>query len=168
MSLELQINDRIAHLKLISRIGNQVKIDVDGRVYELDLTAVGDGLYSVIYKGKSYNMELIDGSHAKSYYVNTFANSYEVDIIDAEARYQKSRKGHEDNEDSVISSPMPGKVVKIPVEIGQELEAGSTVIIVSAMKMESEYKVKQDRIVKEILVREGDTIAGNQPLVIVE
>jgi biotin carboxyl carrier protein len=36
------------------------------------------------------------------------------------------------------------------------------------MKMESEYKVKTDRIVKEIKVKEGDTIAANQPLIIVE
>ncbi|MBI9035062.1 MAG: acetyl-CoA carboxylase biotin carboxyl carrier protein subunit [Bacteroidales bacterium] len=168
MSLELQINDRIAHLKLISRIGNMVKVDVDGRVYEMDLTAVGDGLYSVIHKGISYNMELIEGSHSKSYFVNTFASSYEVEIIDAEARYRKSRKGHETDQDNVISSPMPGKIVKIPVKIGQEITAGTAVIIVSAMKMESEYKVQQDCIVKEILVKEGDTVDGNQALIIVE
>jgi len=42
------------------------------------------------------------------------------------------------------------------------------VIIVSAMKMESEYKVKQDRVIKKILVKEGDTVAGDQPMVILE
>jgi biotin carboxyl carrier protein len=36
------------------------------------------------------------------------------------------------------------------------------------MKMESEYKVKNDRIIKDILVKEGDTIDGNQPLIIIE
>ena len=63
---------------------------------------------------------------------------------------------------------MPGKVVKIPVKKGDKVNAGDTVIIVSAMKMESEYKVKIDRVVKEIKVKEGDTIAANQPLIIVE
>jgi biotin carboxyl carrier protein len=36
------------------------------------------------------------------------------------------------------------------------------------MKMESEYKVKRDRTIKEIKVKEGDTIDGNQPLIILE
>ena len=42
------------------------------------------------------------------------------------------------------------------------------VVVVSAMKMESEYKVKKDRVIKEVKVKAGDTIDGNQPLVIVE
>jgi biotin carboxyl carrier protein len=42
------------------------------------------------------------------------------------------------------------------------------VIIVEAMKMQSEYKVKKDRIIKQILVKEGDTINADQPLIIVE
>jgi biotin carboxyl carrier protein len=63
---------------------------------------------------------------------------------------------------------MPGKIVKILVKIGDKVKAGDTVVIVSAMKMESEYKVKNDRTIKDILVKEGDTIDGNQPLIIIE
>jgi biotin carboxyl carrier protein len=36
------------------------------------------------------------------------------------------------------------------------------------MKMESEYKVKKDRLIKEIKVQEGDTVSANQPLIIIE
>jgi len=63
---------------------------------------------------------------------------------------------------------MPGKVVNILVKIGDKVKAGDTVIIVSAMKMESEYKVKKDRTIVDILVKEGDTIDGNQPLIIIK
>ena len=63
---------------------------------------------------------------------------------------------------------MPGKVVKIPVNVGDKVKAGDVVIIISAMKMESEYKVKKDRIIREILVKEGDIVEGNQPLIIIE
>ncbi|MFC2099127.1 biotin/lipoyl-containing protein, partial [Bacteroidota bacterium] len=51
---------------------------------------------------------------------------------------------------------------------GEKVEAGQTVIIVSAMKMESEYKAGHAGVVKEIHVKEGDTIEGNQPLVTIE
>jgi biotin carboxyl carrier protein len=168
MSLEIQINDRIAEVRLISRDENKIKVEVDGRVYDVDLVAVGDGVYSVLHKDLSYNVELIPGKSAKDFFVNTIFNSYEVEVIDAERRYRKSRSTEDTDQDLVITSPMPGKVVKIPVQAGDVVEAGTTVIIVSAMKMESEYKVKQDRTVKEILVKEGDTIEGNQVLVIVE
>ncbi len=72
------------------------------------------------------------------------------------------------DDDNTISSPMPGKVVKILVKKGDKIKAGDTVVIISAMKMESEYKVKKDRLIIDVLVKEGDIIDGNQPLVIIE
>ena len=63
---------------------------------------------------------------------------------------------------------MPGKVVKIPVKVGDKVETGETVIIVSAMKMESEYKAARVGLIKEIHVAEGDTIEGHQPLITIE
>jgi len=63
---------------------------------------------------------------------------------------------------------MPGKIVKITVKAGEKVKQGQTVIIVSAMKMESEYKTGKAGTIKEIYVREGDTIEGNQPLITIE
>jgi biotin carboxyl carrier protein len=88
--------------------------------------------------------------------------------VDAETKYQKSRKSIDTKEENTISSPMPGKVVRILVKPGDLVKAGDTVVIVSAMKMESEYKVKSDRMIKEIKVKEGDTVSANQPLIIIE
>ena len=80
-----------------------------------------------------------------------------------------SRRGNEPEEaGNMIASPMPGKIVKIPVKKGQKVETGQTVIIVSAMKMESEYKTGKAGIIKEIPVHDGDTIEGNQPLISIE
>ncbi len=125
------------------------------------------GVYSVLYKNKSFNVELTRGKEPKTYTINTLYNSYDIGILDAEAKYLKSRKHDDLDDEAVISSPMPGKVVKILVKKGDKVKAGETVIIISAMKMESEYKVKRDRTIKEINVKEGDTIEGNQPLIIV-
>ena len=76
--------------------------------------------------------------------------------------------GHEAEDADHISTPMPGQVVKILVEEGQKVKGGETVIIVSAMKMESEYKVQKDRVIKQILVKEGENIDGDQPLILFE
>jgi len=99
---------------------------------------------------------------------NPMTKSYDVEIVDAESKYLKSRRRDDGDEEAVMSSPMPGKIVKILVKVGDKVKAGDTVIIVSAMKMESEYKVKKDRIIKDIKVKEGDTIQADQPLVVIE
>jgi len=167
MSTEININDRNALVEIISRDGGKVRISIDGRKYDADVVMVEEGVYSIIIDNKSHNIELIHTDN-KNYQVNTYSKSYNVEIVDAESKYLKSRRRDDGHEEAVISSPMPGKVVKILVKVGDEVKAGDTVIIVSAMKMESEYKVKKDRIIKEIKVKEGDTIQSNQPLVVIE
>lgn len=167
MSTEIKINDRNAFVEVLNREGNKVRISIDGKKYEADVVMVEEGVYSIIIDNKSHNVELIN-TDSKNYLVNTYAKSYDVEIVDAESKYLKSRRRDDGHEESVISSPMPGKVVKILVSAGDEVKAGDTVIIVSAMKMESEYKVKKDRVIKEIKVKEGDTVKAHQPLVIIE
>ncbi len=53
---------------------------------------------------------------------------------------------------------MPGKVVKIPVKVGDKVQKGQTLIILEAMKMENEIKSATDGVVKAILVKEGDAL----------
>lgn len=167
MSTEIKINDRNALVEILSREGDKVLISIDGKKYEADVVMVEEGVYSIIIDNKSHNIELIQSDN-KSYLVNTYARSYDVEIVDAESKYLKSRKRDDGHEESVISSPMPGKIVKVLVEVGDKVKAGDTVIIVSAMKMESEYKVKKDRIIREIKVKAGDTVEAHQPLVVIE
>lgn len=167
MSTEININDRNAQVEVLSRDGNKVRISIDGKKYDADILMVEEGVYSILIDNKSHNIELIRTNN-KNYIVNTYAKSYNIEIVDAESKYLKSRRRDDGHEETVISSPMPGKVVKILVKEGDQVKAGDTIVIVSAMKMESEYKVKKDRLIKEIKVKEGDTIQANQPLVVIE
>ena len=169
MAIEIKLGERLAKVELLAEDGNQIKIMVDSKEYDLDMHQVENGVYSVMYKGRSFNVELIETDSPKKYSVNTFYHSYDAEIIDAETKYLQARNsGNLEATESTISSPMPGKVVKIPVELGSEVKKGDTVIIVSAMKMESEYKAMKDGIVKEIFVHEDDIIDGNQPLVFID
>jgi biotin carboxyl carrier protein len=169
MTLEIIIDDQTLKVELLKRTGNNAKVLVDDIEYDLDLVMVENGVYSVLYNGKSYNVELVESDHRKKYSINTYKKSYDVEIIDAESKYMKNRKKSLlEGADNSISSPMPGKVVKIPVKVGDKINKGDTVIIVSAMKMENEYKSDIDSKVKQILVKEGDTVDSNQPLVLLE
>tara|TARA_R110001583_G_scaffold178151_1_gene333923 strand:- start:9100 stop:9609 length:510 start_codon:yes stop_codon:yes gene_type:complete len=169
MSLEIKLGDRTAKVELLAESGNQVKIMVDDNEYDLDCYQVEKGVYSILFKGRSYNVELIDTDSPKKYSVNTFYHSYDAEIIDAETKYLQARTGGDsEDEQSTIISPMPGKVVKIQVALGDEVKKGDTVIIISAMKMESEYKAGKDGSISEIFVKEEDTIKANQALIHIE
>ncbi len=169
MAYEIRLEDRLAKIELLNKAGNKVVIAVDDNKYEIDIVMVEEGVYSILFNGHSYNLELIRGENGKKYLVNTFSRSFNVEIIDAETKYQQSRlQGFDQDDTKLISSPMPGKVVKIPVRSGDRVVAGQTVIVVEAMKMQSEFKSSGDMVVKEILVKEGDIVEAHQLLLKLE
>ena len=169
MELEIKINQRLSKVKLISRHDNMIKVKVDDIIYEVDLCKVEENEYSVLHQGQSHNIEVIEGETSKRYIANTYFKSFDIEIVDAETRYQQNRnKDSLDQTENTISTPMPGKIVRIPVKPNQKVTAGQTLIVVSAMKMESEYKASRDAVIKKVLVKEGDTVKSNQHLIIIE
>lgn len=168
MPFELKIKDRTAKVEILEQTGTVYKVKIGDRTYEVDVTKVENGVYSVIYQGKSTNMEMIEGDAHNKYIVNTRSNDYNVEIIDAKARYLAASKGNLDGDDTIISSPMPGKIVKLLVAEGDQVSKGDTLVVVSAMKMESEYKSPVDGQVSKVFVKADDTVEGNQPLVEIE
>ncbi len=169
MSYEIKLQNRIARVELLSRQGDQLLVAVDGKEYSLDFVRIGKGRYSILHKNKSYNVELIPVNGIKKYHVNTFKNTYEVEIIDAESKYLASRhQGQEDDDEAVISSPIPGKVMKVYVREGDAVEAGQTLVVIAAMKMESEFKAPKAGIVRSVNAIEGQNVEARQELVTIE
>ncbi|MDR1729084.1 MAG: acetyl-CoA carboxylase biotin carboxyl carrier protein subunit [Prevotellaceae bacterium] len=166
--MEIHIGNRTAEIELLSKEDNQVRLSLDGREYEIDVAMLQDGVYSILHDGKSYNAELTSSGDRKSYKVNAGFSQYDVRIIDTKAKYLRLKKGVDERQDDKIVSPMPGKVVSIPVQSGDQLQAGDTVIVIEAMKMQNSYKVSADCTVKEILVNEGDAISSNQLMIRLE
>lgn len=168
MPFELKIKDRTAKVEILEKNGTLYRIKIGERTYDIDVVKVENGVYSLIYQGKSTNMEMIEGDKPNKYIVNTRSNDYQVEIIDAKARYLATVKGESDSDDTIIRSPMPGKIMRVLVKPGAVVAKGQTVVIVSAMKMESEYKSPVDGVVSKVYVKAEDTVEGNQPLVEIE
>ncbi|MEX2601941.1 MAG: biotin/lipoyl-containing protein [Balneolaceae bacterium] len=66
--------------------------------------------------------------------------------------------------ESRIDAPMPGKILRILVEVGQEVEQGEPVVILEAMKMENELKAPSAGTIQAILASTGDSVEKRQPL----
>jgi len=169
MPIEIKIGDRIAWVNILKQDGNMLAVEVDGQKYDIDLMHTADGTFSIIESGHSYDIELVPKDSPKKYTAYTLYETFDVELVDAEARYLQNRNaGLNGKAESKISSPMPGKVVNVLVTEGDPVKAGETLIIISAMKMESEYKAPRDGVIKKVYVKKEDTIDGNQVLIELE
>ena len=67
-----------------------------------------------------------------------------------------------------IKAPLPATVMKIVVEVGEKVEAGATVMVVEAMKMETEIKAANAGTIADILVEVGNVVAAGDTLAVIE
>lgn len=169
MSVEIKLDKRIASVEILKQFENLLEIRVDDKIYQVDLMHNDEGIFSILENGRSHNIELVPQAKQKFFTAYTLYHSYDIEVIDAESRYLRNRSGVTQLlSENTISSPMPGKVIKIPVKVGDEVKKGDTVITISAMKMESEYKSPIDGNIVKIFVNEGSTVEANQKLIEIE
>jgi len=65
----------------------------------------------------------------------------------------------------LVKAPMPGRVVRILVEPGQQVKSGEGIVVVEAMKMENELSAPRDGVVTQVHVSEGDTVESGAALI---
>ncbi len=169
--MEIQVGDKMMEVTLLQKEGNHVKIDIDGKVYDVDVCMLENNICSIIHKGNSYNAELMRENDGKHYRVNLNYSVYDIDMLDSQAKYMRMRRskaGGAGSQADTITAPMPCKIVKVFVKPGDELKAGDSVLTMEAMKMQSNYKVAEDCTIKEVMVQEGDSVMANAVMVKLE
>jgi biotin carboxyl carrier protein len=169
MEIELPKQNRTAEVEILEHEGNRYLFKIDEKIFEIDLVEVSKGIYSLISDGKSFNVEAIPSHGHGKYTVNTFFQSFDLEIVDSQTKYLRSRnQGAAADTGNLIRVPMPGKVMEVFVKEGDQVTAGQTLVIVSAMKMESEYKAGRDGHVKKIMVKPGETVDSDQVMIVLE
>jgi len=84
------------------------------------------------------------------------------------ARRKSASSGSGAGGNGKVAVPMQGTVVKIAVEVGQSVEAGETILVLEAMKMENNISADITGTITEINVAVGDTVGGGDVVVIIE
>ncbi len=147
----------------IKRVGDLVFAEIEGRKYELEATQPESNVWLFKLEGKIFECHV-----GQNNIVTIGNNEFDVKLIDPK-RLRGSGAG-DVLADGIaeIRTAMPGKIVKVLVEIGDDVVAGDGVIIVEAMKMQNEMKAPKDGIVKEIRFNAGETVNAGDILLIVE
>jgi glutaconyl-CoA decarboxylase len=65
-----------------------------------------------------------------------------------------------------VLAPMPGTILKVNVAQGQAVKAGQVLVVLEAMKMETEIAAAQDGVVKQVLVHKGSAINTDDVLIV--
>jgi len=67
----------------------------------------------------------------------------------------------------VVRAPLPGLIVGVKVEVGQQIKKGDVVLVLEAMKMENDIVASADGTVKEIVVAKGSAVSLGDALVVI-
>ena len=160
-------------------------ITIDGKNYRLDLNCT-DGRWSCRLDGRHLEVDAVlarpdllslrIGNMAYEVKSERGANNLQVWVgnarFDVEVRDPRSLRGRTgvggDRGPRKIVAPMPGKVVRLLVHEGDEVEPGAGVAVVEAMKMQNEIKSPKQGTIQKVLVSEGAAVNAGDVLAIVE
>ena len=77
---------------------------------------------------------------------------------------QATSGANAESDGEVVPAPLAGNVFKVMVKPGQKVHQGDVIMIVEAMKMETEVRSPRDGTIFKLAVREGDSVALHDPL----
>jgi biotin carboxyl carrier protein len=151
--LEIDVKELPSGMLEVSSGGK--KIDVDVAFVEGSLSLRVDGhVVDLTTEGTPPDLGVIASGHRS--YVRV-----ESDRQRAAAAAAKHTGG---SDDALVRSPMPGRIVRVLVSSGDEVQIGQPLVVIEAMKMENELKSKRAGKVVEVHVAQGATVEGNAKL----
>lgn len=139
---------------------------LNGREFLLDVSLTGDGTFSILVDGKSYEIK----QEITATQTNIVVGHERFGAVVRDPRSFRSRRRADGGAQGVkkITAPMPGKVVRILTPAGTEVEAGQSVLVIEAMKMQNELKSPKKGKVKKLNVTPGAAVEAGQVLAEVE
>ena len=152
----------------VRREAGRVFANVDGREYDLEAHASPSGVTLLTSDGQVFDCR-VEGKPASGA-VDVFvgANRYAVTVADPKRLRGVAAAGAHGDGAARIVAPMPGKVVRILVEQGDAVEAGASIVVVEAMKMQNEMKAPKAGTVTTLNVEVGTTVNGGDVLAVIE
>jgi biotin carboxyl carrier protein len=142
----------------------------EGESHPIDILELEPGCYSILMEGRSVEVRLDQAKspdpEAHAYRAMLYEGAYEFALVDPR-RALLSGKGGAGAGGGVLMSPMPGKIVKLLVKIGDQVQEGQTLLVMEAMKMQNELKTSTTGTVATVHVLEGATVETGAALVTV-
>lgn len=135
---------------------------------KLDSQLSEENKFHLIHKDRSISAEIVASDfHQKKYSVRINGSTYKVAIKNSLDQLIDQLGLSVGNTTLVndIKAPMPGIILEIAVQVGDEVEEGQPLLVLEAMKMENTLSAPRKATIKNISVNTGETVEKNQLLI---
>lgn len=137
------------------------KYTIEGKEYLVEIGEVNENIANITVNGEAFTVEMekkAEPEKKKPVLGQPKAESAETEV---------TSKANINAKDAV-KAPLPGVVTEIKVEIGDEVSAGDTVVVLEAMKMANNLETEKSGRVTAICVKVGENVMEDTPLVVIE
>ena len=151
------------HVVELERNGTGYRVLLDGRKVEADATQVSPNKISVLLGGRAYEVHVtpaLDGTVK----LQSGAHEFTAGIQDPRAWRGRKQGAIEAEGRQPIVAPMPGKVIRLLVSAGDQVEAGQGLVVVEAMKMQNEIRSPKRGKVERVVATEGQNVNAGEIL----
>jgi biotin carboxyl carrier protein len=155
----------VGDTEFIVEVLDKAHVTLNGTLMDVNFEAIsGQPVYSLVIDGKSYEAYVYEGEDQLQ--VLLLGQQYPVKVEDERERRLKATAGGHLTESGEfqLKAPMPGLVVGIPVEEGQQVEKGQVLLILESMKMQNELRCPRPGNVGRIRVKSGQSVEQRQVL----
>lgn len=141
----------------------EYKYTINGNKYEVAINSINDNIANVVVNGEEYEVQMEkEPEPVKKKVVVRPVAQPEAETASAPTSTNKV------NLNNAVKSPLPGVITEIKVNVGDEVKAGDTVVVLEAMKMANNLDAEKGGKVTAILVKEGESVMEDTPLVVIE
>jgi biotin carboxyl carrier protein len=166
MKLTLEINGRSEDIDVLAGAPQSRFQLGNGAVHDAQVEIAEPGVYAVLLDGRSYDV-YVEETQAGGLVIDIDGHHFEIAVRDPrEWSPQAARTGGAAVQ--AIVSPMPGKVVRVLVAVGDAVEKGQAIVVVEAMKMQNELKSNRSGRVLAMAAKEGATVTAGELLATIE
>ena len=157
------------HELQLRREGLRVFAEIDVRGVEMEARELEGGGYLLIADGRVYDCRVGKSiAQPERAEVHVRNQVYTIALIDPKRLRSTAGMVAQAGGSARIIAQMPGKVVRVLVELGAEVEAGAGLVVVEAMKMQNEMKAPKAGRVTTLNAREGATVNAGDVLAVIE
>lgn len=166
MKYEVCISGKTHIVELEHRAdGWQTRIDGESGI-TADAAEVAPNAFSVLISGRSHDVYVTPSSDGQLR-LQTGGFEFAAEVIDPRSWRGRRHGATEAEGRQQIAAPMPGKVVRLLVKVGETVEAGQGLLVVEAMKMQNEIRSPRSGTVERVLVTEGQAVNAGEVLCVV-
>ena len=161
---DVTVNGRDYRVELESQENGTWLCRVNGEQVAVDSTSTTSGVLSLLIAGESY--EIIANPAQQQIAIGT--TRYSIEVRDPRSwRSRRARAGADKGAKRIVA-PMPGKIVRVIAPNGTQVEQGSGVVVIEAMKMQNELKSPKKGQVTKMLATEGAAVNAGDVLAVIE